>query len=117
MYKRQEKQRELLVTLLEDGQAFLGITLEPMQSGTEGVKIARLDEKTPAEKAGLRAGDVIVDVDGFEITSRKDLEEALGARSPGEQVPFTLQRDGRSVMITVLLGRRSTGANGPKKKD
>lgn len=117
-YSREEKEREITVTLLEDGRAYLGIDPAPFKAGSDGVKIARLLEGTPAQKAGLRAGDVIVSVDGFDIGTTRDLVEALNARRPGERVPFTLAREGQPVMITVMLGRKpSSPPKGPAKNE
>ena len=59
-YSREEKDRAIPVTLLEDGRAYLGIDPAPFKAGSDGVKIARLLEGTPAQQAPLRAGDVIV---------------------------------------------------------
>lgn len=56
----------------------------------------------PAAEAGIRAGDVVLSVDGVAVASWDDLVDTIAAR-PGETVPFVVERDGEERTIMVEL--------------
>jgi putative serine protease PepD len=58
----------------------------------------------PAEKAGLRQGDIITKVDGQPATSNVQLQELTLTKNPGDKVTIDYTRDGRSATTTVTLG-------------
>jgi S1-C subfamily serine protease len=61
---------------------------------------------SPAEKAGIRAGDVIVRMGEMEVRDLQGLTDALRAHKPGDVVPVTVLRDGASVTVTATLSTR-----------
>lgn len=73
-----------------------------------GVLVSRVEEDTPAAKAGLRAGDVIIAVNGKGIAERGDIAEALADKEPGDTVPVKIVRDGSEKTLTVEIAERST---------
>jgi S1-C subfamily serine protease len=60
----------------------------------------------PAQKAGIRPGDLILTLDGRTIKTASDLSEAVIARKPGDTVKVEVQRNGRRETLTVTLGTR-----------
>ena len=68
-----------------------------------GLLVTEVEEDGPAAKAGVRAGDVIVKVDGKGVTGADDLRHAIGEAAPGSDVMLTVQREGRSVELKVTL--------------
>ncbi|MEW2394697.1 trypsin-like peptidase domain-containing protein [Streptomyces sp. NPDC046862] len=58
----------------------------------------------PGDKAGIKAGDVITEVDGQRIDSGEELIVKIRAHRPGDRLELTLQRDGRDRRITLTLG-------------
>jgi putative serine protease PepD len=58
----------------------------------------------PAEKAGLRPGDVITKVGDKAVSGAEELVVAISAHAPGETVSITFQRDGRERSVSVVLG-------------
>jgi PDZ domain/Secretion system C-terminal sorting domain len=78
----------------------------------EGACITSVEENTPAEKAGLKDGDVIVAMDSKKIGSGSDLVAAIDAHKPGDKVKVTYYR-GRSknVAEVILAGRRSESSS------
>jgi len=60
----------------------------------------------PAQKAGIRPGDLILTFDGHTIKTASDLSEAVIARKPGDTVKVEVQRNGRRETLTVTLGTR-----------
>ena len=61
---------------------------------------------SPAGRAGLRAYDVIVDVDGEQSTTNDALHAAMADRRPGTQVTLHLLRDSRAMALTAKLAER-----------
>ncbi len=59
---------------------------------------------SPAEAAGLRAGDVITKVNGTEVTQTKQLSTLLNASAPGDTVNLAVVRGGKNINITARLG-------------
>jgi hypothetical protein len=73
-----------------------------------GVLVSRVDEDTPAGKAGLRAGDVIISVDGKGIANRGDIGAALADKEPGDTVVVKIVRDGSEKTLDVEVEERPT---------
>jgi serine protease Do len=59
---------------------------------------------SPAEKAGLKTGDIITDFDGKAITASNPLLSAISVHLPGDKVSLTYIRDGKKTTIDVTLG-------------
>lgn len=74
--------------------------------GTKGVKFADIREGSPASKAGLKAGDVLIEFDGKPIGNLYDFTYALQAKKPGDEVLVKVQRAGAVVEARVLLTKR-----------
>jgi len=89
-------------------RAFLGVNLGSSTGDDDGgVRISGVVEDGPAAKAGLKAGDVVVEIDGDSVVSGiKALTTALGARDPGDDVEVVVLRDGKEVAFDVTLGSR-----------
>ena len=71
----------------------------------EGACVTAVENGTPAEQAGLKAGDVIIAMDGKAIKSGEDLAEAIGDHEPGENVKVTFYRgkEKKSVDVTLAM--------------
>jgi membrane-associated protease RseP (regulator of RpoE activity) len=71
-----------------------------------GVRFADVRQGSPAEKAGLRKGDVLVRFGGAEIATLYDFTFALRSRRPGDTVTVVVKRDGADVEAEVTLASR-----------
>lgn len=71
-----------------------------------GVKFADVREGSPAQKAGLRAGDILVEFDGKPIQNLYDFTYALRVKKPGEEVVVKVLREGQPIQAKVLLTQR-----------
>jgi len=79
-------------------------------SRSSGVIVAQVTENGPADKAGIRQGDIIIKIDDKEVKESSDLLIAIRDRKPGERVKVTLDRDGREMVVTVTLEERPQGS-------
>ncbi len=85
--------------------AYLGTVPDYMQT-EGGVLLSGVRAGGPAEKAGLKGGDVIVRFDGIRVDNIYDYTFALRSRKPGQDVRITVKRDGKDVQLVATLGRR-----------
>src|SRR5690606_12916999 len=67
-----------------------------------------VQEGTPAARAGLKMGDVVIAVDGRPIETSSELQTLLAQRQPGERVRLTIMRDRQRRDVTVELGQFET---------
>ncbi|HEX8804464.1 MAG TPA: trypsin-like peptidase domain-containing protein, partial [Acidimicrobiales bacterium] len=70
-----------------------------------GAFVVDVTPRSGAAAAGLRQGDVIVEVDGDAVGSSDDLGEAISVHRPGDRIEVTIQRRGDSITVTARLGR------------
>ena len=75
-----------------------------------GVRFSGVSPGSPAEKAGLRGGDVLVKFGEKEIRNIYDYTYALGERKPGDLVALVVKREGKDVPLEVTLGSRPGGS-------
>ena len=73
---------------------------------TDGALVTRVMENSPAEDAGLKYGDIIVEVNGKRISSNRQLIDYVSARPPGDKVGLKAFRNGDYVDVTITLGER-----------
>ena len=88
----------------EKGKGFLGIGTAPRAEG--GLKIDKVGRESPAEKAGLKEGDVILKLDGVELTTKEQFQDLLKEKAPEDRVALELLRDGKPETLTLRLGER-----------
>jgi Zn-dependent M28 family amino/carboxypeptidase len=74
--------------------------------GVTGVKFADVTGGSPAAKAGLKAGDIMVEFDGKPIGNLYDFTYALRGKKPGDEVRVKVLRDGKPLEVPVTLGKR-----------
>ena len=70
----------------------------------KGILVTDIVQGSPAEKAGIKAGDVIRRFDQHDILEEKDLLNALSQYKPGDQVMITVWRSGRTLLLPLTLG-------------
>jgi serine protease Do len=117
--------RDSVEQLLETGsveRGFLGIrmNLTPLDENakeyyglpdTNGVLITEVTSGTPAERAGLKSGDIIRTVDGEVVKDNVDLLSEIATRRPGDTVKLEVFRKGKTRKYDVELMSRSEGLN------
>ena len=74
------------------------------ESENERIEVVGIDDESPAQMAKLKEGDVILALDGKEITSAAKLASEIRKRRPGEDVTVKIERDGKPMDVKVKLG-------------
>ncbi|MFC4335837.1 S1C family serine protease [Salininema proteolyticum] len=95
---------EVVDQLIEKGsveQGYLGVRVAQVQ---DGAMVIEVSEGSPAEEAGLRAGDVITAIDGENITTAAEVVQAVKEKQPGDSLSVSFDRDGESQTVEVKLG-------------
>lgn len=69
-----------------------------------GAMVSNVERGSPADKAGVRSGDVITAFNGKEITHMSDLPRLVGNTKPGTRAPMQVWRKGKNVALNVVVG-------------
>ncbi|MCQ2444337.1 MAG: Do family serine endopeptidase [Mailhella sp.] len=97
-------------------RGWLGVTIQDLDEntakalgikGTKGAIIGSVMPDEPAARAGLKAGDVIVRVNGKAITGASELTRSIAGLKAGSKADLVVMRGGEEVKTTVTLGERS----------
>ena len=113
-----EQARPIVDTLMK-GQAikrgYLGVGPQPIDEDlasalgvakNRGEIIRSVEPDTPAGRAGVRVGDVVLKVNGQDVTSEQSLTYLVGQTKPGDPIRLDILRDGRPTALTVTAGTR-----------
>jgi S1-C subfamily serine protease len=111
-----EATRLIISTLIRDGRvrrAHLGVAIapRPLPPATAerlgrraGVQVTQVIDSGPADIAGLRTGDLLVELDGEPVTDATDLQRLMVHERIGRSVAATVLRDGSARSVEIVLG-------------
>ncbi|MBQ2815157.1 MAG: trypsin-like peptidase domain-containing protein [Clostridia bacterium] len=85
-----------------DSAPYLGVEINTNFTG--GAYISAVAEGGPAEKAGLKSGDIIISFDGNKVTGYDDLVNAINSHKSGDTVTVGIYRNGKEGSLSVTLG-------------
>lgn len=117
---------QIMEQLLETGEvkrAFLGVSMQdisPALAEAFGLKrqtgaiINQVIEGSPADEAGIKAGDIVLSVDGKEIRNAENLRNRVGLLPVGKKVRMTILRDGKQQKLTVNISENELAESGPR---
>jgi S1-C subfamily serine protease len=91
--------------------AYLGVSTRPATQG--GAGIDSVVDGGPAQKAGLRAGDRIVEIGSSPVRDSDDVSAAVNARRPGDGVRVVVERGGERRTLTIKLGEQPEAVSTP----
>jgi serine protease Do len=107
--------RWVMESLVNNGRVergFLGVNIQDLTpqlakqfkaSDAKGALVAGVTADSPAEKAGVKSGDVITDFNGKPVTDSRHLKLQVGITVPGAAVPMTVLRDGKTMSLNVTV--------------
>ncbi|MBN1756982.1 MAG: DegQ family serine endoprotease [Chitinispirillaceae bacterium] len=111
--------RKIMEDLIYDGKVsrgWLGVMIQELDQSTReafglkasvhGVLIGDVFKDQPADKAGLKRGDIVIRVDGKEVNNTNELRNRIAAIHPGKKVPLDILRDGKEKTLHVTLSGR-----------
>jgi S1-C subfamily serine protease len=96
-------------------RAYLGVVVDPLNASTaaqygtkltQGAYVVKVESGTPAEKAGLKAGDVITAVNGKTLDNKTALGDLLNTLNVGDTATLTVDRSGQAQTLTATLTER-----------
>lgn len=87
-------------------EGYLGVELDDRRDGGQGAIIAQVEEGTPAEAAGLQAGDIVIAVEGSAIDGGAGLVAAVRDQEPGDELKIQVLRGNEQLTLTVVLTDR-----------
>jgi serine protease Do len=107
-----------IITQLEDNgtvqRGWLGVSIQPLdedlatglgRSNTDGALVAKVEPNTPAESAGVKAGDLILSYNGEQIKDLRDLTRAVADTDPGKDAKIEIWRDGKEETLTAQIAK------------
>ncbi len=114
----------IITSIIEKGyveKVYIGVTVSQVNSNRRrsgnqdtdaqyGLTVESVTEDSPAEKAGIKEGDVITAFNGEKLTSATELTSLLNKCKEGDEVILTINRDGETQKIKVTLGVRQQAA-------
>jgi serine protease Do len=96
-------------------RGWLGVSIQPVTpelakglklSEAAGALVSSVTDGSPAAKAGLQPGDVILEYNGERVARADRLPGAVAATAAGREVPLAVMRDGKSMRLTVKVGEQ-----------
>lgn len=84
-------------------KVLLGVTTDKTDAG---LTVMEVTENSPAEKAGLKKGDIITKFDNSEVKTPQELFDAVNKKKEGDEVTVHYKRDGKSAKATAKLEAR-----------
>jgi serine protease Do len=99
-------------------RGWLGVTIQGVDKNTakalglseeKGALVASVEKGDAADKAGIQAGDVILEVNGQTIDEARKLSQIIGGLKPGAKVNIQIWRQGETKKVQVTLGQRKGG--------
>jgi S1-C subfamily serine protease len=97
------------------GGTYLGVNLAEIDTNRAkelklkedyGVEITRVEENSPAEKAGMKPGDVVLEYNGQHVEGMEQFGRMVRETPPGREVKLTISRNGAVQTLTAMLGSR-----------
>lgn len=106
----------IIESLKENGKVtrgWLGVQIQPVTEDiaeslglkdAKGAIVADVTEDSPALAAGVKQGDTILKLDGKDVSDSRDLSRKVAGIKPGDSVPLTVIRDGKTMDLEVKIG-------------
>jgi len=108
--------KEQLATKGKVTRGFIGIAMNPGEVSQQmaesfgrkeagGVLVAEITEGSPAEKAGLKSGDIIVELNGKKVDDNLTFRKTIANMTPGSVIKLGIFRDGKTRAVSVTVGQ------------
>jgi len=113
--------KSIITQLRESGKVtrgWIGVSIQPVTkdladsfglAGEKGALVSEVLPESPAEKGGVKSGDIIISFDGKEIREMNDLPRMVAATPSGKSVAVRLIRDGKEETLTLVVEKMKDG--------
>ncbi len=113
--------RRIMEDLIYKGEVvrgWIGVTIQDVDPATrnaldlkdrKGVLVGDVFEDQPADKAGIKPGDIILSIDGKEVATANQLRNVVASIQPGEKVPVVIFRNGQEKKLKLTVRVRDEG--------
>lgn len=110
-------QRRIIIERFEPSGGYLGVRVEDIDEArakekklkeVRGVEVTSVEPESPAEQAGLKKGDVILEFNGYRVDSVAQFTRLVRETPPGRSVEIVVSREGKTEKLTARLGKRPT---------
>ncbi|MGD2079932.1 MAG: Do family serine endopeptidase [Nitrospirota bacterium] len=120
--------RSIMDQLIREGKVvrgWLGVTVQELtpeiarkfgHGNVTGALVGEALEGSPADRGGLRSGDIIFKYDGEDVGGPAELKNMVAKSPPGDEVPLGVLRDRKRLRITVTIGERPGGDERPRAR-
>jgi len=104
-----------LLSVGKVSRGWLGVSIQDVSSNiakalnlkpAKGALISEIFENSPAEKGGLKVGDVVLSINGKAVEDANDLRNTVAMLRPGENADFEILRDGKNLKLKVNIALR-----------
>jgi serine protease Do len=114
--------KSVIIDLIEDGKidrGYIGVQISSVDEVSAkayklekvaGVIVQKVLDGSPAEKAGIEIGDVILDLDGAPVNTSNELQSRVSMHKVGDAIKLKILRDGKTIYKTVILKPRDEDA-------
>ena len=121
--------KNVMTQLIEHGEVHrgkIGVTIQPVTSDiasslglsqVRGALVSSVEAGSPADKAGVRRGDVITAVNGESIRSGNDLRNEVSQMLPGTATKLSIIRDGKEQTVNVTVAELKPATAGPAERE
>jgi serine protease Do len=121
--------RKIYQELKESGKVtrgWLGVGIQPLNDDlarkfglkdTKGALVGNVIKGNPAEQAGIKAGDVIVEYDGKPVESDRDVVSLVGATAVGREVAVKVIRNGKEQVLHVKVAKKSEAGSSEEEEE
>lgn len=111
--------KNIMHQIIENGtvvRGFLGVSLQPVDKDiaeafnlekAEGALVAEIVKDSPADKEGLKQGDIILEFNGTTVKSPGQLQKSISFMEPGTKVDLKINRKGQIINLKIKLGKSS----------
>lgn len=102
--ERDGREVEISALLVSPGKPYLGVRTRVPEAGVSGAEVTVVTSRTPADRAGLASGDLIIAVGDAPVSSPTELAREIGGRGVGEEIVLHVRRGDEKLELKVRLG-------------
>jgi len=113
--------KNIAISLIEDGRidrGYLGVSISDLTSelkeiykSEKGALLVNIEKNSPASRAGLKRGDLIVEIDGRVIKDANDLKTVVANKTPGKSIEIKYERDSKIKSTKLVLANMDQSLN------